>query len=340
MAGDPVRENQSDPNSFGFRKNRSAGQAVHLRKYRTTPDWGQKFIFETDVEKCFDKIKHDTMRDRSVNKPFQSRLEQWLQVGALESGKRVKPMEFGTPQGGVVSPMLCNLALNGMEAHIGGRKLGKVELVRYADDIVVLRPSEGQADAVKRGLEEFLDLRGLKLKRSKTKVSSIKEGVDFLGWTLRRMEENFKSSPDRQYRHVARFPTAKSMERMKMMMREEIVRDHNREEIVKRRNPRIRGWCQYYKSTNDSLTQLAALDAYLYQTMVKWEQKRSLKKGMKRRDDEKGGKWTWVDNEGTQLLRPITLKGSYPRHATVVAWDKQRLMKRNPYVKEQVPREV
>ena len=150
-----------------------------------SPHW----VLDADVAKCFDTISHDFLLrntllcDRSV-------LEQWLISGVME-GREVSKTDVGTPQGGIISPLLCNITLNGIEtaAKQPRRKDGrpKVHLTRYADDFVVTGKTEAiLTQQVKPAIAEFLDARGLKLKESKTRTINVVEGFDFLGFNLQR----------------------------------------------------------------------------------------------------------------------------------------------------------
>lgn len=188
MAIDPIVEQKSDPNSFGFRKERSTIDAiVHFRNYmnkRVAPEW----ILEADISKCFDNISHEFLMR---NTPICDKhiLEEWLKSGIMYQGQYSDTKE-GTPQGGVISPTLGNIALNGLEDYIKSRFPrndacnSKIKVVRYADDIVITGRDEKTLLKCKQLLEEFLKERGLELSQKKTKITNIRTGIDFLGFNI------------------------------------------------------------------------------------------------------------------------------------------------------------
>jgi len=162
---DPVVECHSDPNSYGFRKYRSAHDAINYLRTRLDKAFSPEWILETDIEKCFDNISHQFLL-RHTPIYHKSVLEQWLQAGIYHMNHKIEIPTSGTPQGGIISPLLCNITLNGMEPLIRKRfppkhdpRLGcnpKVHLIRYADDLVVTGINEQQLGEVKTLLEEFL----------------------------------------------------------------------------------------------------------------------------------------------------------------------------------------
>src|SRR5258708_38120520 len=197
LALDPVAETTADPNSYGFRPARSTADAIEqcfklLSRRKVSPTW----VLEGDIKGCFDHISHPWMlshlpTDRDV-------LRKWLAAGYLEKGKRF-PTEAGTPQGGVISPVLANMTLDGLEALLlrtfprkdlgrgRGKYNPKVHLVRYADDFVITGTSrEVLEQEVRPVVERFLAERGLQLSPDKTCVTHIDEGFDFLGQHVRR----------------------------------------------------------------------------------------------------------------------------------------------------------
>jgi RNA-directed DNA polymerase len=188
-ATDPIVENTSDQLSFGFRKGRSANDAVlSLREIYNgynAPEWG----FETDIEKCFDKIQHSAIIERAPNKPGRPLLKQFLSPGQVMTAQNTVN-EWGTPQGGIVSPMLANIVLNGMQKAVLDRCGPGTRLFRYADDIWVVRNSKEAGDLAKRAIEDFLGPLGLRIKDSKTRLFNISEGADFRGWNLRKFQRD------------------------------------------------------------------------------------------------------------------------------------------------------
>jgi RNA-directed DNA polymerase len=189
---DPVVETHSDPNSFGFRKYRSTHDAITAIRSLMDKESHPKWILEADISKCFDRIDHDFLMKHT---PICHKkvLVQWLKSGVMEELNFTDTIE-GTPQGGIISPTLCNIALNGLEKQIANANPKKkgissgVHLIRYADDMIITSKSQETALKNKLILENFLKERGLQLNETKTLITHIKEGFDFLGFNIRRMD--------------------------------------------------------------------------------------------------------------------------------------------------------
>ena len=194
FALDPILETLSDPNSYGFRKNRSTADAMSQIFLQTCRKVSAEWILDADIEGFFDNINHDWM----VNHVCMDKdiLRKWLKSGVVDR-EQLMATTAGTPQGGIISPALANWTLNGLEtelmAHLGAAygvskvsKL-KVGIVRYADDFIVTGASKELLETViTPWLVDFLAARGLKLSATKTKVVHIDEGFDFLGWNFRK----------------------------------------------------------------------------------------------------------------------------------------------------------
>ena len=187
LAIDPVAETTADPNSYGFRRERSCADAIAQCFVTLAARQSAQWIFEGDIKACFDWIDHNWLlshvpTDKGI-------LKKWLQSGYMENGL-LHPTEEGAPQGGPVSPVLANLTLDGMERRLkeefslGSYKApsARVNLIRYADDFVITGRSEHLLEnQVKPVVAEFLASRGLELFEEKTSVTHIDTGFDFLG---------------------------------------------------------------------------------------------------------------------------------------------------------------
>lgn len=195
LALDPVAETTADPNSYGFRKERSCadaiGQCYNALAKRTSASW----ILEGDIRACFDQISHTWLLTHvRMDKVI---LRKWLQAGYMEKSVFF-PTQEGTPQGGIISPVLANLALDGLEKRLrekyptvgSGMRVGKqaqVNLIRYADDFVVTGRTQTLLEhEVKPLVEQFLRERGLQLSAEKTRLTHIEDGFDFLGQNVRK----------------------------------------------------------------------------------------------------------------------------------------------------------
>jgi RNA-directed DNA polymerase len=246
LALDPVAETIADANSYGFRKKRSCADAISgcfaALKHRN-PHW----LLEGDIRGCFDNISHAWLlthvpMDRVI-------LRKWLKAGYMEKSL-FYATEQGTPQGGIISPVLANLALDGLERrlrekypHRGkgsekGRQAG-VHLIRYADDFIITgRTKELLEQEVKPLVEEFLRIRGLELSAEKTKVTHIEEGFDFLGQTLRRYSNGkLWITPSRKNIHA-------SLDNVRQVVRG--AQAMPAWQLVTTLNRIIRGWTLYH----------------------------------------------------------------------------------------------
>jgi RNA-directed DNA polymerase len=194
LALEPVIETTSDPKSYGFRTDRSTADAMvelfHLLAPKTGPQW----VMDADIKSFFDRISHDWLiKSIPMDKVV---LKKWLKAGVVDQHK-LMATEDGTPQGGIISPCLANATLNGLEtelkAHLcerfgntKGSRL-KVNVVRYADDFVVLANSkELLEEIIKPWVETFLAVRGVELSAEKTQITHIESGFNFLGWSFRK----------------------------------------------------------------------------------------------------------------------------------------------------------
>lgn len=238
---DPIAETIQDANSYGFRRERSPADAIQqcfnaLGK-RHSPEW----VLEGDIKACFDEISHDWLLEHIPM--HRKTLGQWLKVGYIERGV-LHATDAGTPQGGIISPALANLALDGMEKMLRsayplsnqkGRR-GKVNLVRFADDFIVTAATrEILANEVRPMLEAFLHQRGLRLSDEKTHITHIDDGFDFLGQNIRRFQGT----------KLIITPSKRSVSAVKRRIHEVIKRNcaASGEELIRQLNPIMRGWC-------------------------------------------------------------------------------------------------
>jgi RNA-directed DNA polymerase len=323
LALDPVVETNSDPNSFGFRKCRSTHDAItairSIMDKKTHPRW----ILEVDIAKCFDKISHEFLlkNTKIIHKHV---LKQWLQSGVLEN-KIFTTTEEGTPQGGIISPILCNIALNGIEKIImKANPLKKgissgVHLIRYADDMVVTGKNEEICERNKKIIEEFLKSRGLNLNQTKTKLVHIKEGFDFLGFNIRRMEHDprLNKSSDQDTVLIIK-PSIKGIKKLKTSISEKIDKNKPIEGIIRDINPILRGWANHKRISYHSQPTFIRIDHWMYLKMMAWVNKH---KGSKRTTVNRyliateSRKWNWGKGKDkllnigeTTIISPRPLK--------------------------------
>jgi len=268
---EPEWEARFEPRSYGFRPGRGCHDAIGAI-YRTARGRNplRRWVLDADLAGAFDRIAHDYILTMLGTFPARGMVKQWLKAGVMENG-RLHRSEEGTPQGGVVSPVLLNVALHGMEQAAGVRyyTTGSAAgwtvadspvLIRYADDLVALCHSRHEAEQVKARLASWLAPRGLCFNEDKTRVVSLDEGFDFLGFSARRQSGKLLIKPSKAAQRRIR-------KRLRTEMRS--LRGANARAVIKRLNPIIRGWAAYYRGVVSSEV-FSALDAHEWKLAYKW----------------------------------------------------------------------
>jgi RNA-directed DNA polymerase len=273
---EPEWEARFEPRSYGFRPGRSCADAIGalytvLNGSRTQRVW----ILDADLSAAFDKIDHGKLVAALGSFPARDLVERWLRAGVIKQGTFI-PTEEGSPQGGVISPLLMNVALHGLEeaagvryrtsgTHAGTAVSGTPILVRYADDMVVCCCSQQQAEQVKAQLAEWLKPRGLVFNEDKTRIVGLDEGFDFLGFNLRRYERG--RQPDK----LLIKPSGEAVKRIRERLADEVrmMRGSNAMALIARLNPIIRGWAAYYRGVVSSEI-FSALDHYVWWLTFRW----------------------------------------------------------------------
>ena len=224
--------------SYGFRPGRSAHDAQKLlfNKLRSNSNGINKRVIELDIEKCFDRINHTTIMENLIApKGIKSGIFR-----CLKAGTNLEFPSQGTPQGGVVSPLLANIALNGIESIHKYKHDGKPyePSVRYADDMVIILRPEDDATKILGHISQFLAERGLKVSEKKTKISAATDGFDFLGW-------HFKVQSNGKFRST---PSVENYKKFRQKVKA-IVNNSNYGSSVKAEKlaPIVRGWRNYHK---------------------------------------------------------------------------------------------
>src|ERR1022692_1985765 len=248
---EPEWEARFEPRSYGFRPGRGCHDAIEaIYAVCKGPRSKRAWILDADLAAAFAKIDHSRLLQALGSFPARGMIEGWLKAGVFEAGKGFAPTGEGTPQGGVISPCLLNVALHGLEEAAGVRYRtsgtragdpvpGSPVAVRYADDVVVLCHSQQQAEHVKARLVEGLAPRGLAFNEDKTKIVRLDEGFDFLGFNVRRY-------PNRK---LLIKPSKAAVRRIRERLASEMrtLRGGNAMAVIARLNPVIRGWAAYYR---------------------------------------------------------------------------------------------
>ena len=272
---EPEWEARFEPRSFGFRPGRGCHDAIEVIFKTLCGERSQRrWILDADLAGAFDHIDHDRLVGQLGSFPAREAIRAWLKAGVMEKG-RFSPTEEGTPQGGVISPLLLNVALHGMEAAAGVRHRnsarsdaetvrGSPVLVRYADDYVAMCYSREQADEVKARLAAWLAPRGLRFNEDKTKVVHVEEGFSFLGFSIRRYVNRLGGK-------LLIKPSQESVKRFRERLSAEMkaLRGANASAVIRRLNPIIRGWSAYYRSVVSSRT-FSGLDHHMWHLTHRW----------------------------------------------------------------------
>ena len=267
---EPQWEARFAPRTYGFRPGRSCQDAIaviHVMGCGKNPR--RRWILDADLTAAFDKIDHDHLLAKLGSFPGKGMIRGWLRAGVFEKGKGFAPTDEGTPQGGVISPCLLNIALHGLEEAAGVRyeasdpartKRGCPALVVYADDMVALCHTRQQAERVKARMAGWLAPRGLSFNEAKTRIVTLEDGFDFLGFTVRRHSGKLITRPSKA-----------AVKRVKHRLAAEMraLRGGNAAAVLAKINPIVRGWANYYRGAASSRT-FAALDHYLWQLTYKW----------------------------------------------------------------------
>jgi RNA-directed DNA polymerase len=291
LALDPVSETLADSCSYGFRKERSPQDAmarcfIALAK-RSSAEW----ILEGDIRACFDAFDHEWLVEHTPTD--QGRLRAWLKSGFMEQ-RRIFPTERGTAQGGIISPTVANMALDGLEDRLRTRFKcrRKVNLVRFADDFVITGESRAILEQdVMPLVTQFLQERGLVLAPEKTRIVHIDEGFDFLGFHFRKYGGKLLIKPSRASIHHLRA-------KVKMILQK--GRHWPQSEIINMLNPVLRGWGNYFRHVVSQVV-FQKLDHWIWRITWNWARRRHPQKNQRWIKDryfhqQAARKWVFSDD--------------------------------------------
>jgi len=272
LALEPIAETQADKNSYGFRAKRSCADAIEQCFKSLAKKVSSQWILEGDIKSCFDKISHLWLEN---NIPMDKNiLHKWLKSGYIEK-EIFHPTEQGTTQGGIFSPTAANIVLDGLEALIKSisKSSDKTNYVRYADDFIVTGSTkEILENKVKPAIVAFLEERGLELSQEKTKITNINDGIDFLGFNIRKYSGKLLIKPAKK--NVLSF-----LRDIRMLIKANGTA--KTDSLLRMLNARIRGWANYYRHAVSSET-FAYVDHCIFQAISAW---------IKRRHPEKSAEW-------------------------------------------------
>jgi RNA-directed DNA polymerase len=321
---EPILETDFHPCSYGFRPERRCQDAIEEIRYLAARSY--EWVFEGDIAACFDEIDHaalmDRLRHRIGDKRVLALVKAFLKAGVLDEFGTVRGSFAGTPQGGILSPLLANLALSVLDEHFAEvwqrhrnptarkehRRRGGAtyRLVRYADDFVVMvSGTREQAESLWEQVAAVLAPVRLRLAPDKTRIVHIDEGFDFLGFRIRRDRQK---GSDRHY--IYTYPSKKAlasiMEKVKAVTR---ARSSNRslDEILKHLTLIVRGWALYFRHSSASVT-FRYLRYYLWKRVVAWLWRKRKRPNWKRIRRQHFRQDWWPQWNGVRLFDPTTVK--------------------------------
>ena len=349
---EPEWEARFEIRSYGFRPGRGCHDAIetifntlHGRNAR------RLWILDADLTAAFDRIDHTELLSALGSFPAREITRRWLTAGVFEPGKGFAPTEEGTPQGGVISPVLLNVALHGLEqaagvryqssaTHVGWVRATSPMLVRYADDFIVACHSQRQAEQVRARLAEWLAIRGLAFNEDKTSITHVDRGFDFLGFNIRRYPNG----------KLLIKPSTAAIQRIRTRLREvfQTMRGATTFALIQTLNPIISGWAAYYRTAVSSAV-FSALDDYVWKLAYKWAIRRHRNKTKWWIADRyfgrfhphgKGGRWVLGDRDSgvylnkfswTKIVRhQLVIGGSSPDDPALADYWARRRSKHRP----------
>jgi RNA-directed DNA polymerase len=289
---EPIFEAGFKPCSYGFRPRRRAQDAIAEIHYLASPTRNYEWVFEADIEACFDMIDHaallSRLRRRVKDKRVLALVRAFLRAGILSEEGLNRETTTGTPQGGILSPLLASIALSVLDEHFDRkwkslgpdwtrakhRRAGGAvcRLVRYADDFVVMVGGQrADAEALRAEVSSVLAPIGLHLSEHKTGVRHIDEGFDFLGWRIQRRRWRGRGGKRAVYTYPSKKSLLAIMDKVRALTRRE--RHRTLADLLHRLSPMLRGWCTYFRHGVSSRT-FQYLDHFVFWRVVGWIRKR------------------------------------------------------------------
>jgi RNA-directed DNA polymerase len=353
LALEPEWEAKFEPNSYGFRPGRSCQDAIDA--IYITINQKPKYVLDADIEKCFDRINHTALLDKLQTFPFLRQIiKRWLKAGVIENGAWF-PTEDGTPQGGVCSPLLANIALHGLEQAITAafpalvqKERWKPTVIRYADDLVVLHSNKAVIEQVQQLVSDWLTSMGLALKPSKTCITHTLTscgnhlGFDFLGFHIQQYPVGKTHSGKRHDGRRLGFKTIITPSKAAMKRHQEALKEQISKHValpqhvlIKHLNAHIRGWSNYYSAVCAKRC-FTRMDTYLFKMLWQWSRRRHSNKSAKWRAKTywhpEQGKWQFATKDcslwphrKTPIKRHVKVQGTKsPFDGNWIYWTKRQ----------------
>ncbi len=318
---EPIFEADFKPCSYGFRPKRRAQDAIAEIHHLGSPNRNYHWVFEADIKACFDEIDHTALmgrlRDRIGDKRVLGLVKAFLKAGVLSEDGSAKATITGTPQGGILSPLLANIALSVLDEHFtqkwealgsaGARQRHRraggptMKIVRYADDFVVMvNGTRDHAEALWGEVATVLAPMGLRLSEEKTRVCHIDDGFDFLGWHIQRRDQPSRTGKKAIYTYPSKKSLASIVGKIRSLTRRNLHRTLG--DLLARLNPVLRGWCTYFRYGVSKRT-FSYLDHYAFWRIVGWLRKRHPKLNMGTLVRRHLPGWEIAD-DGIEMFRP------------------------------------
>jgi RNA-directed DNA polymerase len=291
---EPIFEADFKPCSYGFRPKRRAQDAIAEIHYLASPPRNYEWVFETDITACFDEIDHTALMERVRHRIGDRRVldlvKAFLKAGVLSEEGISRQTTTGTPQGGILSPLLANIALSVIDEHFSQkwealgpswtrakrRRAGEpaMRLVRYADDFVVMiSGTSDDAETLWDEVGQVLAPMGLRLSEEKTRVCHIDEGFDFLGWRIQRRAWRGRTGKTAVYTYPSKKSLASIVDKVRQLTRR--AKHRTLADLLRRLNPVLRGWCTYFRHGVPKRT-FGYVDHFAFWRVVGWLKKRHL----------------------------------------------------------------
>ncbi len=331
MALEPQWEVRFEPTAYGFRPKRGCHDAIE-RIFKTCAPGNKRWIFEGDFKGCFDNLNHDHIMEKIKDFPGRAVAERWLKAGYIDNDV-FNRTEKGSGQGSVISPLLANIALHGMEEQLGIKyktfvrsngyqcvnNLSRYSMAIYADDFVIICKSKEDADEIYDKLKPYLECRGLELEPSKTRVVEITEGFDFLSFNVRIYQT---STGDKLLIKPSKEAVKKSKKQISNKIKE--LNGHNVGKVIRILNPIITGKANYWSPMVSKET-FSEMDSHIYKVTRRFLERLHSKKPAKwinkryYKPDKKGvskNKWILTDPIYNSQLKRM-MKTPIIRHTMI-----------------------
>lgn len=282
---EPEWEAVFEPNSYGFRTGRSCHDAIESawKRLNSNPySGGHIWIIDADIKGCFDNLAHESILNMVGSVPNGELIKEWMKAGYVYEGVH-NPTDTGTPQGGVISPLLSNIGLHGLEQMVKSwcPKLG---IIRYADDFIITGQTREQIEEILPRVKQWLLERGLELSEEKTRIANIADGFDFLGFNLRHYNGKLLIKPEKA-KVLAKLKEIGKLIKSMATVKQEI--------LIKKLNPILRGFANYYQGVVSKET-FSYFSHRIWKYLWNWCKRRHLKRRLR-----------WVKNKYFSRIRGV-----------------------------------